>query len=141
MQGLQGLKFLDNTANMKEGQETGARLSIPGEVDRIFVQTPPQLKVRWRCSDSMQPRATADAQAAQIEDRKAGTVITIAKQGFPDAVVWNPWADKAKGMADFGDDEYKVSTQEHRALAIACHQLPPACESRTTCSLVFDGEV
>lgn len=24
---------------------------------------------------------------------------------FP--VVWNPWSDKAKGMSDFGDEEYK----------------------------------
>lgn len=23
-------------------------------------------------------------------------------------MVWNPWADKAKAMGDFGDDEYKT---------------------------------
>lgn len=34
--------------------------------------------------------------------------VVIHKTGFPDAVVWNPWIDKAAGMADFGDDEYKV---------------------------------
>ena len=34
--------------------------------------------------------------------------IQIEKEGFPDAVVWNPWIKKAAGMADFGDDEYKV---------------------------------
>ena len=45
VQGLQGLKFLDNTNSMAEGQETGAHLSISGEVDRIFVNTPSQLKV------------------------------------------------------------------------------------------------
>ena len=43
--GLSGLKVLDNTANMAESTETGDRLSIPGEVDRIFVNTPSQLKV------------------------------------------------------------------------------------------------
>ncbi len=44
----------------------------------------------------------------QIVDKKGSKVISIHKTNFPDAVVWNPWIDKAKGMADFGDEEYKV---------------------------------
>eukprot|EP00898_Chlorokybus_atmophyticus_P004146 jgi/Chlat1/4732/Chrsp30S04771 len=34
--------------------------------------------------------------------------ITITKSNLPDAVVWNPWIDKAKATADLGDEEYKV---------------------------------
>ena len=45
----------------------------------------------------------------QIVDKKASRTISIHKTNFPDAVVWNPWIDKAKGMADFDDEEYKVS--------------------------------
>ena len=48
--------------------------------------------------------------ALQIIDKQAGKAISIHKNNFPDAVVWNPWVEKAKGMADFGDEEYKVST-------------------------------
>ena len=47
----------------------------------------------------------------QIVDKKGGKVISVQKTNFPDAVVWNPWIDKAKGMADFGDEEYKVGGQ------------------------------
>lgn len=43
---------------------------------------------------------------AQIEDGSRS--FEIVKGGFSDAVVWNPWVDKAAKMADFGDDEYKV---------------------------------
>jgi glucose-6-phosphate 1-epimerase len=34
--------------------------------------------------------------------------MEVHKVNFPDAVVWNPWIDKSKSMADFGDEEYKV---------------------------------
>ena len=44
----------------------------------------------------------------QVVDEGKKRAIQIEKEGFPDAVVWNPWIEKAAGMADFGDDEYKV---------------------------------
>ena len=46
--------------------------------------------------------------ARQVVDEGRQRAIVVQKRGFPDAVVWNPWIDKAAGMADFGDDEYKV---------------------------------
>ncbi|KAJ3221574.1 hypothetical protein HK099_003389, partial [Clydaea vesicula] len=33
--------------------------------------------------------------------------IVIKKFGFSDVVVWNPWIEKARSMADFDDEEYK----------------------------------
>lgn len=42
-----------------------------------------------------------------VDEGKQRAVV-VQKTGFPDAVVWNPWIDKAAGMADFGDEEYKV---------------------------------
>ena len=47
---------------------------------------------------------------AQIVNKQSGKAVSIHKTNFPDAVVWNPWIAKAKGMADFGDEEYKVWT-------------------------------
>ena len=44
----------------------------------------------------------------QIEDAGNDQKVTIEKRAFPDAVLWNPWSTKAKGMSDFGDEEYKV---------------------------------
>lgn len=46
--------------------------------------------------------------AMQIEDSGNNRQIKIEKRGFPDAVLWNPWTAKSKGMSDFGDEEYKV---------------------------------
>ena len=33
-------------------------------------------------------------------------VIRVSKSGSVSTVVWNPWIDKSKRMADFGDDEW-----------------------------------
>lgn len=48
-----------------------------------------------------------------------GLTFTITKPGFPDAVVWNPWIDKSRAMADFGDDEYKVRQAGHQCGSVA----------------------
>jgi glucose-6-phosphate 1-epimerase len=51
----------------------------------------------------------------QIFDDGAGSCVEIVKEGFPDAVVWNPWVEKSKAMGDFGDDEYQVGLWGCRA--------------------------
>lgn len=42
-----------------------------------------------------------------IVDSKAGKLVTIQSQGFHDAVLWNPFKDKSRAMADFGDEEWR----------------------------------
>ena len=32
--------------------------------------------------------------------------LSIVRQGLNTVTVWNPWSEKAKGMADLADDEY-----------------------------------
>lgn len=41
----------------------------------------------------------------QIVDQGHGTFV-VEKKNLADAVLWNPWVDKAKATADFGDEEY-----------------------------------
>ncbi|MBX2853252.1 MAG: D-hexose-6-phosphate mutarotase [Phycisphaeraceae bacterium] len=48
---------------------------------------------------------TSDA-TTKIIDTGLQRTITIEKQHSGSTVVWNPWTDKAKAMADFGDDEW-----------------------------------
>ncbi len=42
----------------------------------------------------------------KIIDPGLQRIITIDKKQSGSTVVWNPWADKANKMADFGDDEW-----------------------------------
>lgn len=50
---------------------------------------------------------------AQIVDGSSRGVIEVERENLPDAVVWNPWIDKAAGMADFGDEEYQACPHLH----------------------------
>jgi D-hexose-6-phosphate mutarotase len=59
-------------------------LEIDQEVDRVYLNSPPELL---------------------LSDSKGS--IVIRKEGFKDVVVWNPWVEKSKGMTDFEDLEYK----------------------------------
>lgn len=42
-----------------------------------------------------------------IDDRSLERKIQIESQASQATVVWNPWVDKSKRMADFGDSEFK----------------------------------
>lgn len=66
--------------------EPGA-ITIAGEVDRLY------------SSDSAQPIVVAEKNKPKYE---------ITQDLMSDVVVWNPWVEKAKGIADLGpEDGYK----------------------------------
>ena len=44
----------------------------------------------------------------RVADPALGRELVIGKEGSDSTVVWNPWADKAVGMSDFADDEWKT---------------------------------
>jgi glucose-6-phosphate 1-epimerase len=82
--GLDGIRYRDKVTG-GEHVEQGDELRFAGETDRIYLHAPDELRIR---------------------DEVDGRTISISKRGFPDAVVWNPWAEKARGMDDLGEDQY-----------------------------------
>eukprot|EP00878_Enallax_costatus_P002464 GHUV01002644.1.p2 GENE.GHUV01002644.1~~GHUV01002644.1.p2 ORF type:complete len:282 (+),score=70.65 GHUV01002644.1:245-1090(+) len=86
VEGLSGTTYSDSLAGGQEVQQEGP-VVFDREVDRIYLKAP----------DS----------GIRIVDSGSGASVEVHKTNFPDAVVWNPWVDKAHSMADFGDEEYK----------------------------------
>jgi glucose-6-phosphate 1-epimerase len=84
--GLKGLSYLDKVDHFARKLETGDAIKIGSEVDRVFLN------------------ATG---AVEIQDAKWRRTISVEKSGSASAVVWNPWIEKAAGMADFGAEEYQ----------------------------------
>lgn len=82
--GLADVAYLDKVAGCMV-TEAAAPIRIAGEVDRVYQDT---------------------AAVVVIDDPGNQRKISIAKSGSDSTVVWNPWIEKSKRMADFGDDEY-----------------------------------
>jgi glucose-6-phosphate 1-epimerase len=81
-----GGRFLDSTDGRVEKVDEGGSLKFDREVDRIYLSPPGPLVV---------------------VDGAASRRVRITTDGLVDAVVWNPWTEKAAALADFGDDEFK----------------------------------
>ena len=82
--GLHGAPYLDSLDGRARKIDTADAVTFDREVDRIYVGVPPRLTIR-----------------------DGARTIALTTRGLPDAVVWNPWIDKARATADMGDDEYK----------------------------------
>lgn len=80
--GLDGAAYWDKVTQSAETQH--GDLTFRGETDRVH---------------------TSD-RAVALHDPVLERTITIDKAGSPTTVVWNPWADKAAAMSDFGDQEW-----------------------------------
>ena len=84
LDGLDGARYLDKTSGDGSGPvlQQGP-VTFTGETDRVY-------RAGW-------PTTLAGP---------ASRAITITPANGADIVVWNPWAEKAAAMADFGDDEW-----------------------------------
>ncbi|UTA46324.1 D-hexose-6-phosphate mutarotase [Simiduia sp. 21SJ11W-1] len=82
--GLTGVQFDDSLQPKADSPQKAVldQLAIDREVDRIYY-----------------PRAPLTVESIQGR-------VHIATQGSGSAVVWNPWADKARGLSHFGPEDY-----------------------------------
>ncbi len=82
--GLNGVTFADKLFNGKTFREDRDLVTLSQEVDRNYLDFP-----------------------GEVTLTHAAGKLRLVGNGFIDLVIWNPWIDKSKAMADFGDEEYK----------------------------------
>lgn len=115
--GLDGLRYYDDLTHQEHAAQKGA-VHIHGETDRVYHDTNPE------CC---------------VNDPGLGRQIVVGKRNSHSTVVWNPWIEKAKKMADFGDDEYPqmlcVETANAREATLT---LPPGETHTMALSLRVD---
>ncbi|MBL0943223.1 MAG: D-hexose-6-phosphate mutarotase [Hydrogenophaga sp.] len=84
--GLDGLGFIDQVPGANpQGAPAPGPLAFAGRLDRIYPNAPTRL---------------------QLEGAAGGGRLTLDSEGSRSAVVWNPGAELAAGMADLGPDEH-----------------------------------
>ena len=85
VEGVDGLGYIETLADWEQRLQQGA-LMFAGETDRIYLNTPQTLSIvdpHW--------------------DRR----ITLTSSGSRSAVIWNPWTERAKELADMADDGWQ----------------------------------
>jgi D-hexose-6-phosphate mutarotase len=80
--GLAGCEYIDKVAGGARKQQEGA-ITFSGETDRVYLGT---------------------AGYCEIRDPVLGRTLLITSTGSRSTVVWNPGAEKAAKMGDFGPD-------------------------------------
>ncbi|ORL65774.1 D-hexose-6-phosphate mutarotase [Pseudomonas putida] len=85
VEGVESLGYIETLADWALRQQHGA-LDFAGETDRIYLQVPAVLK---------------------IVDPHWNRRITLHSAGSRSAVIWNPWADRAKALPDMADDGWQ----------------------------------
>jgi glucose-6-phosphate 1-epimerase len=84
VRGLQGASYADKVQGMARFTESASELRLIAETDRVYDYS-----------------ATCT-----VVDYKAGRAVRIEKADSAATVVWNPWAEKAAQMSDFGADAW-----------------------------------
>lgn len=85
LHGLEDAAFDDKAGGRGRRAAEGSPLRFAGLTNRVYPDT------RAACT---------------IRDPARGRDILITRMNSDSAVVWNPWAERAREMPDFGDDEW-----------------------------------
>jgi D-hexose-6-phosphate mutarotase len=108
--GLEGSTYLDKLRAGLETQQDGS-FAISGETDRVYA---------------------GNTRDIELVDPGLNRKISVKKDRSHSTVVWNPWIEKAKALADFGDEEWKeMLCIEPANIGADALQLEPG-ESHTT---------
>jgi glucose-6-phosphate 1-epimerase len=102
--GLDGVAYLDNTDSNREKTQSGD-LVIAKQTDNAYLNTQGEI---------------------ELADSALRRRIRIAKENSLTTVVWNPWQEGAKSLADLGNEEWQqmVCVEASNVLGFAVNLAP-----------------
>ncbi|KAI8322523.1 galactose mutarotase-like protein [Martensiomyces pterosporus] len=82
--GLKGVAYADKVRGASGVVEDRDEVTVAENEDRVYSNVPGAVEVEY-----------------------GGERVSVRRFNFKDIVFWNPWAEKAREMSDFGNDEYR----------------------------------
>jgi glucose-6-phosphate 1-epimerase len=82
--GLDGAEYYDKTDNFARKTQSGL-VTLAKETDSLYVNI---------------------TSTCVVDDAAGARRLLVEKDGSGSTIVWNPWAEKAAGLKDFGNDEW-----------------------------------
>jgi glucose-6-phosphate 1-epimerase len=117
VEGLAGARYDDKVSGARGLVQDDAPLVFEGETDRVYDSS-----ARITVTDPARRRRTI-----------------VDKTSSRSTVVWNPWVDKARRMADFGDDEWPEMLCIEAA-NVSPHGIHLTPQSRHTTTTIISAE-
>lgn len=84
--GLKGVTYIDKVKGGERKEEERPAVVISEEVDRVYLDV--------------------NQNPILLVDKERENSLKLHRTGFRDVVVWNPWTEKARGMADLGEEAF-----------------------------------
>lgn len=102
LEGLYGFNYRDTAAGNVVRRESGERIMVDAEVDRIYCNVTRPLLVR--------------------DHRRS---LGVNTEGFPDVVIWNPWETRCAALADMPDSGFRRMLCTEAAVADQAVEVRP----------------
>lgn len=107
IRGLQGIPFRSALEGVDGVPDPAPQLTFAGETDRVYLGAPAEL---W------------------VQDGQGGRTLRVLSSGFRDAVIWNPWEERAAMLPDMEREEYREMVCVEAARVGEPVQLLPGAE-------------